>query len=179
MGEGLNSSLRCSRPKMGEGLDASLRNSRPKMGEGLSSSLRNSRDVSHSRHSCGTERPLKTSLNISREIDSNCFSSQMDNLRKCGSPTEIRKARDTFKEMVDQCISDWHKRFPLYNLACCEALLGNSSQAMRYLQDAVNLGYNDVSYIENSEDFLCWRGLDEFKALITFMKACRLSVFTH
>jgi len=40
-----------------------------------------------------------------------------------------------------------------YNLACAESLLGNVEEALNYLERAIIVGYRDLEYILNDQDF--------------------------
>ena len=42
--------------------------------------------------------------------------------------------------------------YSLYNIACCHSLMGNFSEAKRYLLDAIYAGYPNLNYILNDSD---------------------------
>jgi len=49
-------------------------------------------------------------------------------------------------------------------------LLGNSQGALEYLQQAINLGYNDYDHIVADNDLISLRNLEAFQALIATIK---------
>jgi len=59
---------------------------------------------------------------------------------------------------------------PLYNVACCEALLGNSKTALEFLQKAVTAGYSNATHMEADADLRSLREFPEFKALVASLK---------
>jgi len=88
-------------------------------------------------------------------------------LMESGEPGKIQAARALFQEQLN-LFPDAPS--PLYNIACCEALLGNPSEALSYLKKAVNAGYTNVSHIESDSDLKSLHELEEFKAIILSLK---------
>jgi len=87
-------------------------------------------------------------------------------LMETGAKEDIQTARELFRtqlSMFEHCI-------PMYNIACCEALLGNSKESLEFLQKAVVAGYRDADHMEKDEDLKSLRPLDEFKALVLSLK---------
>jgi len=87
-------------------------------------------------------------------------------LMQTGVKEDIQTARELFRTqliMFSHCI-------PMYNIACCEALLGNSKESLEFLQKAVVAGYRDVDHLEKDEDLKSLHPLDEFKALVLSLK---------
>jgi hypothetical protein len=62
-------------------------------------------------------------------------------------------ARECFIEQVHHCKKEWHTRVPLYNIACCESLIGNVTTAFEYLQKAINAGFRNCEKIQSDPDF--------------------------
>jgi len=84
-----------------------------------------------------------------------------------GTPEGIQAAKALFQEQLT-VVPDAPS--PLYNLACCEALLGNPAEAISFLQKAVKAGFSNVSHMENDSDLKSVRDLDEFKAIVQLLK---------
>jgi len=55
----------------------------------------------------------------------------------------------------------------LYNVACCESLLGNIDSALAYLSRAINCGFRDVDHIMTDPDLVNLRDLDGFQVLLS------------
>jgi len=83
-------------------------------------------------------------------------------LLETGTQENIQAAKILFQEQL--AIFEHHT--PIYNIACCEALLGNSKDALVFLKKAVDAGFRDVNHIENDADLKSLRHLDEYKAII-------------
>jgi len=88
-------------------------------------------------------------------------------LMESGSPSNIQAARDLFLQQV----SVFPHNTPLYNIACCDALLGNSKSALEFLQKAIDAGYSDVAHMESDTDLRSLRELQEFKAIVSALKS--------
>jgi len=55
---------------------------------------------------------------------------------------------------------------PLYNIACCYALLGEIDSALSYLSKAIYAGFTDVEHIENDEDLVILRDRETYTLLL-------------
>jgi cell division septation protein DedD len=84
-----------------------------------------------------------------------------------GEKDKIQNARALFQEQL----TIFQHFIPMYNIACCEALLGNSKEALTCLQKAIAAGYRDVDHIEKDEDLKSLYSLDEFKAIVSSLKS--------
>jgi len=76
------------------------------------------------------------------------------------------KARELLEKWKELCTRNWPKRLPLYNIACCEALMGNNVAAMKFFREALDFGFNNVKRIEKDRPLDSLRDLPEFKALV-------------
>jgi hypothetical protein len=83
-----------------------------------------------------------------------------------GTKENITAARDLFRWQLNIL----EHNIPLYNIACCEALLGNGKEALEHLQKAVATGYTNVDHMEKDEDLKSLRDLDEFKAILLSLR---------
>jgi len=63
------------------------------------------------------------------------------------------------------------KSNPLYNIACCEALLGNTDSALSYLAQAISHGFRNVQHIEQDKDLISLRGLEAFELLLSELRS--------
>jgi len=96
------------------------------------------------------------------------FQLQQEALRlmETGTTSNIEAAR----ALLNEQLQIFEHSTPIYNIACCEALLGNSKEALEWLQKAVTAGYTDVNHIENDADLVSVRNLDGFKTIIATLK---------
>jgi hypothetical protein len=83
-------------------------------------------------------------------------------LLETGTQANIQAAKVLFQEQR----AIFEHPTPIYNIACCEALLGNSKEALVFLKKAVDAGFRDVNHIENDADLKSLRHLDDYKAII-------------
>jgi hypothetical protein len=63
---------------------------------------------------------------------------------------DFREASRTFRA---QCILQPTHSIPFYNVACAESLLGNTDEALVYLNKAIDLGYNNLDHMLQDTDF--------------------------
>jgi len=84
-----------------------------------------------------------------------------------GKPEMIKEARALFQQQL----SIFEHPTPMYNIACCDALLGNTTEALEQLRKAIAAGFCDVNHIENDADLVSLRALPEYQALIAQLKA--------
>ncbi len=57
-----------------------------------------------------------------------------------------------------------------YNLACSFSLLGRINESLESLERAVDLGYDDLMYLENDSDLDSLRDDERYKVLINKLK---------
>ncbi len=63
-----------------------------------------------------------------------------------------------------------------YNLACCQALTGQSNEAMVSLQQAVSLGWRDSKHMAGDSDLTTLRTRPDFKALLAKMQSQKIEM---
>jgi len=73
---------------------------------------------------------------------------------------QYNEASLTFKT---QCTLQPDHPIPFYNVACSESLMGNTVNALEYLEKAINLGFNDLEHMLKDEDLVNIRNSDQFK----------------
>lgn len=61
----------------------------------------------------------------------------------------------------------------LYNAACIYARLGRKTEAMKYLKEAVEKGYNRFSHIATDYDLDCLRDMPEYQEIISLRPAAK------
>jgi len=96
-------------------------------------------------------------------------------LMETGTRENITAARDLFRMQL----SIFEHNIPLYNIACCEALLGNGKEALVYLQKAVAAGYIDADHMENDEDLKSLCDLNEFQAIVLSLKSAKTTTTSN
>jgi hypothetical protein len=69
-------------------------------------------------------------------------------------------------EVAQEHLTPAHRANPLYNLACVEALRNNVDEALSYLQEAINNGWDDFEHTRNDEDLSNLRSNPSFQALV-------------
>jgi len=80
-------------------------------------------------------------------------------------------ARVVFQQQLEILRRPWHRATPLYNIACCDALEGNTSSALSNLEQAIASGFTDAEHLIADEDFESLRGTEEFNALVAKARA--------
>jgi len=88
---------------------------------------------------------------------------------------KYQEAKDIFAKLVEMFNCPWKKSVPYYNIACCEALLGNVDSAVAFLSKAVNCGYRNVQHMEQDKDLDSLRGLEAFDILMEELRAAPVS----
>lgn len=58
-----------------------------------------------------------------------------------------------------------------YNLACSQALLGRTKDALDSLEHAIELGYDDAGFLADDEDLASLRGETRFQALLALIES--------
>ncbi len=73
---------------------------------------------------------------------------------------------------VDLKLSRLRPEDPLvhYNLACSFSLMGKLNESLESLEKAVDLGYDDLMYLENDSDLDSLRDDENYKVLINKLK---------
>jgi len=84
---------------------------------------------------------------------------------------EYEKAKSIFLQQADLVKCPFKKSSPLYNVACCESLLGNIDSALSYLHQAVICGYKDVQHMETDVDLNSLHGLEAFQSLLSTLRS--------
>jgi len=78
---------------------------------------------------------------------------------------EYAKARELFRKQFSLTAH----ATPMYNIACCDALLGEASEAIAHLNQAVDLGYCNSEHTLNDEDLKSLRDNGEFQKVLQRM----------
>jgi tetratricopeptide (TPR) repeat protein len=78
-------------------------------------------------------------------------------------------ARSLFEQQL-LISAHWQKYNPLYNIACCDSLLGNTDSALAFLSRAIEAGYRDLNHLEADEDLVNLRHLPGYKILVNDLK---------
>jgi len=86
------------------------------------------------------------------------------------SEKRYKEASDMFRE---QSGKQPENPIPVYNIACAESLLGNVSEALVYLNKAVDLGYTDLAHMLKDEDLNNIRNTEGFNAVVYRLKAAQ------
>jgi len=79
---------------------------------------------------------------------------------------QFEAARAVFVKQAEMLRCPWKKSIPHYNIACCEALLGNVDAALASLALAISCGYRNVQHIEEDADLVNLRGLEAFQVML-------------
>jgi len=88
---------------------------------------------------------------------------------------KYQEAKDVFAKLAEMFNCPWKKSVPYYNIACCEALLGNVDSAVAFLSKAVSCGYRNVLHMEQDKDLDSLRGLEAFDILMDELRAAPVS----
>ena len=57
-----------------------------------------------------------------------------------------------------------------YNLACSQALKGQSAKAIASLKKSIELGYDDLEWLLQDDDLLSLHGIDKFEELVSHLE---------
>jgi hypothetical protein len=79
---------------------------------------------------------------------------------------KYNEAKEVFVNQAEMFRCPWKKSVPFYNIACCEALLGNTDSALAYLSKAINCGYKNIQHMDQDKDLDSLRGLDAFEVMM-------------
>jgi len=80
------------------------------------------------------------------------------------------EAKALFVKQAEAIKCPWKKSTPLYNIACCESLLGNIDSALSFLSQAIANGFRNVQHIEQDVDLISLRGLEAYELMISELK---------
>lgn len=100
---------------------------------------------------------------LSREDQAKLFVSLQQDMARLFQEKEYAKAAETCQAFV--------KLFPqlpmgYYNLACAQARLGKTDEALASLKKAIELGYDESDHMAADEDLASLAGTKEFKELV-------------
>jgi hypothetical protein len=79
---------------------------------------------------------------------------------------KYNEAKEIFANQAEMFRCPWKKSVPFYNIACCEALLGNTDSALAYLSKAIISGYKNVQHMDQDKDLDSLRGLEAFQVMM-------------
>jgi hypothetical protein len=79
---------------------------------------------------------------------------------------KYKEAKEIFANQAELFRCSWKKSVPFYNIACCEALLGNTDSALAYLAKSIECGYKNVQHMDQDKDLDSLRGLDAFEVMM-------------
>jgi len=79
--------------------------------------------------------------------------------------SDVAGAQKIFQQQFQMC-PPWHKSVCLYNLACCDSLLGNTDSALSFLARSIDAGYHDVSHIQSDPDLINIRHTPAYQLLL-------------
>jgi len=79
---------------------------------------------------------------------------------------EYAKARELFRKQFSLAPTN---ATPVYNMACCDALLGDESDAIAHLNQAIDLGYSNSDHAQIDEDLISLHGSVEFQKVLVRM----------
>jgi len=80
---------------------------------------------------------------------------------------KYEEAKALFEKEAEARKCPWKRSIPLYNIACCEAHLGNVDSALAFLSQAINSGYRNVQHMEQDPDLMNLRSLEAFQVLLS------------
>jgi len=92
-------------------------------------------------------------------------------LMRCGKKSDLETAKALLLEQLKNASNDWQKRVPLYNLACCESILGNVESAFEFLQKSIECGYHNVKKLISDPDLASLRDNELFQAIVASLKS--------
>jgi len=80
---------------------------------------------------------------------------------------EYGKARSMFRALL---IIKPEDPITSYNVACTESLLGNYEDAIYFLKQAIDFGYDDVDHLLDDDDFINIRSTPGFGEVVNYIK---------
>jgi tetratricopeptide (TPR) repeat protein len=84
--------------------------------------------------------------------------------------------REALEELTSVVASSPKSRYGIaaaYNAACCHARLGEKSEALDWLEKAVEMGWKDLAHLQKDDDVASLRGGDRYKKLVAKLKGER------
>jgi len=87
--------------------------------------------------------------------------------RKAMSHLEVKEYSEALHAFKSQCILEPENPIPFYNVACAASLLKNEEEALKYLNQAIDLGYKNLEHMLQDSD------LDNIRHCEGFVLACR------
>jgi len=87
--------------------------------------------------------------------------------RKAMSHLEVKEYSEALHAFKSQCILEPENPIPFYNVACSASLLKNEEEALKYLNQAIDLGYKNLEHMLQDSD------LDNIRHCEGFVLACR------
>jgi len=103
-----------------------------------------------------------------------CWQRRMQGLRELEDQalkmmeSNLNKAIELFSQQVEAS-PRWQLFRPLYNIACCHALLGDSKAALAVLSKSIHAGFRDVEQMRTDPDFASLREVPEFQELVVLV----------
>jgi hypothetical protein len=82
--------------------------------------------------------------------------------------TDLNKAIELFSQQVEAS-PRWQIFRPLYNIACCHALLGDSKAAVAVLSKSIHAGFRDVDHMRTDPDLASLHEIPEFQQLLALI----------
>jgi tetratricopeptide (TPR) repeat protein len=83
--------------------------------------------------------------------------------------SKFEAAREIFQAQLKEAKTEWQQRIPCYLVACCEASLGNTDQALEYIEKAVNFGLRNLRKLKEDPRLESIRSLEKFQQLVTIV----------
>jgi len=80
--------------------------------------------------------------------------------------TMIGEAREVCTDETEVCALDVLESMVMYNLACLEALNGNTEEAFTWLEGSVDAGYGDPDWMLEDEDLASLKEDARFQELV-------------
>ncbi len=81
--------------------------------------------------------------------------------RGCELMRIVQKQKPTLTNQEKQTLA-----ISIYNEACCAAVDGDADNAIKFLKEALDAGFNDLDTLEHDSDFDSVKNDDRFKALV-------------
>jgi len=82
--------------------------------------------------------------------------------------SDFNKAIELFSQQVEAS-PRWQIFRPLYNIACCHALLGDSKAAIAVLSKSIHAGFRDVDHMRTDPDLASLHEVPEFQQLLALI----------